>query len=58
MDEAQAQNEICYQLLKILIIEFERCDKITATEKEEILNTAIDKLNPLVGRLDKNPWQK
>lgn len=52
MNKKQAENEIQYRLIKILLDAMETDGLISLTEKEIIRKKLVNKLKPLIGQLD------
>lgn len=54
MNKKQAENEITYRILKILLNTMEADGLICSAESETIRKKLIEKVRPLIGQLDKD----
>ncbi len=52
MNKRQAENEMKYRLIRILLDAMETDGLISSAEKEIIRKKLVDKLKPLIGQLD------
>ena len=52
MNQKQAESEMKYRLIKILLDAMEADGLISASEKETARKKLVDKLKPLIGQLD------
>lgn len=52
MEKKDAEKEIKYQLIKLLLLKMQRQELITAEEAETVRKKAQDRLKPIIGSLD------
>lgn len=52
MNKQQAEKEMKYRLIKIMLEAMEAEGLINVSEKETVLKKLINKLKPLIGQLD------
>jgi len=52
MNKRQAENEMKYRLIRILLDAMETDGLISSAEKEIIRKKLVNKLKPLIGQLD------
>lgn len=52
MNKQQAENEMKYRLIKIMLEAMEAEGLINGSEKETVLKKLINKVKPLIGQLD------
>lgn len=52
MNKQQAENEMQYRLIRILLDAMEADGLISASEKEAVLKKLVAKVKPFIGQLD------
>ena len=52
MNKQQAENEMKYRLIKIVLEAMDAEGLLSVSEKEAVLKKLVNKLKPLIGQLD------